>query len=141
MKLAQAGIDLIKEFESCRLTVYLDLRGLATVGWGQRTTLPVGTVITQSEADKLLVAKLDSICADLKSYITAKLTDNQFSALVCLAYNIGDGNFKASTLLNKLNSGDLSGAAGQFERWDMAAGTIVQGLLRRRLAEKALFKS
>ena len=63
----------------------------------------------------------------------------QFDALVCLAYNIGLGNFRTSTLVRKLNAGDIDGAAQQFAVWNKAGGQVMRGLVRRRAAERALF--
>ncbi|KQD16250.1 lysozyme [Acinetobacter baumannii] len=67
------------------------------------------------------------------------LTQNQFDALVSLAYNIGSGAFKGSTLLKLLNKGDYKGAADQFLVWNKAGGKVMKGLVRRREAERALF--
>lgn len=133
------GLAILKEFEGCKLTVYKDLVGYLTVGYGQRTNLPEGTIITQDEADSLLVKALAKVCRAVGSCVKVSLNDNEFSALVCLVYNIGGSAFKDSTLLRLLNSGDKKGASLQFERWGKAGGKEVKGLLRRRLAEKELF--
>lgn len=141
MKLNQAGTDLIKSFESCRLSVYEDIVGLNTVGWGQRTNLPVGTTITQLQADNMLADHLDEICNQIKHCLEVELNDNQFSAVVSLVYNIGIGNFESSTLLKLLNLQQFQAASEEFKRWDLASGRVVDGLLRRRLAERQLFDS
>ena len=71
------------------------------------------------------------------------LNDNQCAALLSLAYNIGIYNFRSSTLVRKLNTGDFIGASNEFVRWNKARVkgklTVIRGLTRRRLAEKALF--
>jgi lysozyme len=139
MKLNQAGIDLVKKFEGCKLEVYKDLRGFATVGYGHRTFLDMRHCISQDEADQLLASDLQKTADALSEMITLDLNDNQFSACVCLAFNIGVNAFKDSTLLKLLNGGGVSPASEQFERWAHAGDIIIQGLLRRRLAEKALF--
>jgi lysozyme len=141
MDINNAGTDLIKSFEACRLTVYKDLVGYPTVGWGSRTTLPVGTAISQDEANSLLDSDIKRISDGVKACIRTVINDNQFSALVCLAYNIGGNAFAHSTLAKLINSGELTAAANEFEKWDKAEGIVVPGLLRRRLAEKALFLS
>lgn len=71
--------------------------------------------------------------------VNVPLTQNQFDALVSLAYNIGPHAFEASTLLKKLNVGDYYAAAEQFLRWDKSKGQILKGLVKRRAAEKKLF--
>lgn len=142
MKLNQSGIDLIKNFESCKLNAYLDIRGIPTIGWGSTgSEVHLGLTWTQEQADSVLQADLDSLVFRLGRLITVDLTDNQFSACCCLAYNIGVGNFKGSTLLRLVNQDRTDEAALEFPKWDHAAGKVVQGLLNRRLAEQTLFNS
>lgn len=141
MKLNQAGLNIIRSFESCRLDCYLDIKGLATIGFGHRTLLPIGTHISQEDADSLLESDLQKFCQGVKELVNIDLNDNQFSALVCLAFNIGLGNFKGSTLLKLVNAGGLKKAAEEILRWDHANGVEIPGLLRRREAERRLFLS
>jgi lysozyme len=75
----------------------------------------------------------------LESLIDVPLTGNQFAALVSLAFNIGAGALRRSTLRQKLNAGDYSGAAREFLRWDKGGGRVLKGLSRRRYAEMTLF--
>ena len=72
--------------------------------------------------------------------VRVKLTENQFGALVSFTYNLGPGNLRSSTLLRKLNAGDYAGAAGEFGKWVKAGGRTLNGLVRRRAAERALFE-
>lgn len=85
---------------------------------------------------------------DLKSFeqtvnntVKVPLNQNQFDALVSLAYNIGTNAFSKSTLVKKLNANDIRGAADQFDVWVNAGGKRMQGLVNRRAREKALFIS
>jgi lysozyme len=71
--------------------------------------------------------------------VKVALTPFQEGALADFVYNLGATNFRASTLLRLLNAGDYAGAAAQFDKWDMAGGRVLSGLLRRRQAETALF--
>jgi len=77
----------------------------------------------------------------VNSSVKAPLNQNQFDALVSLAYNIGSSAFKSSTLVKKLNAGDYKGAADQFNVWVNAGGKRMQGLVSRRDREKLLFLS
>lgn len=137
----QAGIDLIKSFEGCRLTAYRDGGGILTVGYGH--TGPDVTeelTIDQDAANKLLEADIARAVAGVNKLVTYKqVTDNEFSAMVCFAYNVGLGNFKKSTLLLFVNKFNVAGAANEFLRWDKIKGVISPGLERRRQAERALF--
>jgi lysozyme len=100
-----------------------------------------GLVISLGDAQRLLGADVQHASDVVNRLVTLPgFTQEEFDALVDFAFNAGCGAFAESTLLRDLNSGDISGAAAQFEAWDHASGQVVVGLLRRRLAEEALFK-
>ena len=71
--------------------------------------------------------------------VTVPLNQNQFDALVSLTYNIGPSAFSKSTLVKKLNAGDIRGAAEQFDVWVNAGGKRMQGLVNRRAKENEVF--
>lgn len=141
MKLTQAGIDLIKKSEGCRLDAYLDAVGYLTVGYGHRTSsMKVGDRITQHQAEAIFESDIEKFSTGVENLCkTLPLTDNQFSACVSLAYNIGITRFASSTLFKKLKAGDFGAAAREFMKWDLAKGKVLPGLVARRAAEKALF--
>lgn len=139
MTINDAGIKLIKSFEGCRLSVYLDVGGLPTVGWGQRTDLSVGTEITQDEADKMLLDALGEVQRGINQLVKTSPSSNQYSALVAFTYNVGLGNFKQSTLLRCVNNNNWTDASKAFAPWCKVQGKVVDGLVRRRAAESALF--
>lgn len=133
------GLELIKHFEGCKLEVYLDAVGLPTVGWGHMDkSMVVGAKITQEEADKLLEEDLMRFEIGVNDLVTVQLTDNQFSALVCFAFNVGLGALARSTLLKKIN-GQMDGAEQEFLKWTRAGGKVLNGLVRRRQAEMELY--
>lgn len=144
MKLSQRGIDLIKQFEGYSSKAYPDpaTGGVPwTIGYGTTKGVKPGMVITAEQAEKMLrndVAKFESGVSALLKVAT---TQNQFDAMVSLAYNIGLGNFGKSTLLRKHNEKCYSCAANQFPVWNRAAGKVMNGLTRRRNAERALYMS
>lgn len=140
MKLNQAGRDLIKRFEGLKLKSYYDAVGVLTIGYGHTgKDVTVGQQITRVEAERLLNADLDKFVPGVESLLKVVLTDNQFSALVCLAYNIGLGNLKKSTLLKKVNASDFTGAVESWLKWNKAGGKVLKGLTARREAETQLF--
>ncbi|HDU3604603.1 TPA: lysozyme [Klebsiella aerogenes] len=149
MQTSDEGIALIKGFEGCRLTAYPD-PGTGGAPWtiGYGWTLPVdgktvrpGMTIDQATADRLLKTGLVSYENDVLKIVKVKLAQGQFDALVSFAYNIGSRALSTSTLLKKLNAGDIKGAADEFLRWNKAGGKVLNGLTRRREAERALFLS
>lgn len=144
MKLSQRGIDLIKQFEGYSSKAYPDpATGGApwTIGYGTTKGVKPGMVITAEQAEKMLrddVAKFES---GVSSLITAPTTQGQFDAMVSLAYNIGLGNFGKSTLLKKHNARCYTCAADQFRVWNRAAGKVMNGLTKRRAAEREVYMS
>jgi len=72
--------------------------------------------------------------------VEADLNQSQFDALVAWTYNLGPTNLKSSTLLKRLNEGDMDDVPHQIRRWNKAGGQVLDGLIRRREAEALLFK-
>ena len=144
MKLSQRGIDLIKQFEGYSSKAYPDpATGGApwTIGYGTTKGVKPGMVITAEQAEKMLrddVAKFES---GVSALLKVPTTQGQFDAMVSLAYNIGLGNFGKSTLLKKHNAKCYQCAAGQFPVWNRAAGKVMNGLTRRRNAERDVYMS
>lgn len=137
----EAGITLIKSYESCELTAYQDLGGLFTIGWGHTKGVTEGMTCTQQQADDWFTEDVSYIGGLVKNIVPSWLNENQFAACVSLAYNIGTGNLQSSTLLKCLKSNDASGASAQFLVWDKVHGVPDQGILRRRQSEQALFNA
>lgn len=148
MRTNRRGIALIQQFESCRLRAYLCSAGVPTLGWGSTgPDIHLGMTWTQEQADERFEYDLQRFERDVESLLTFEPSSNEFSALVCFAYNAGVSALAQSTLLRKFNTGDIAGAADEFLRWNKAkdkkTGTRVPvaGLTRRREAERDLFLS
>ena len=139
MKLSQAGVELIKRFEGLRLTAYLDAVGIPTIGYGSTEGVPMGQKITESEAEALLRKDLVRFEKAVNDHVKVKISQNQYDAMVSLAFNIGASAFAKSTLVRVLNEGGYAEAADQFLRWDKARGKTLPGLATRRQAERKLF--
>lgn len=140
MKTSKTGLNLIKQFEGCRLTAYRCPAGVWTIGYGHTGGVKEGQKITQVQADAYLATDLGRYEKSVNEYVKVTINQNQFDALVSFTYNCGPGALKGSTLLRKLNAGDYTGAAAEFPRWNKAGGKVLNGLIRRRAAEKALFE-
>jgi lysozyme len=140
----QATIDLLKQFEGCSLEVYhgkADPDNVWTIGFGHTAGVTRDTPpITQEQADNYLKQDLSAACIDVDNAIYAELNDNQYGALVSLVYNCGDAPLHG-TLGKLLNQNNYAGAAQEFLKWCHADGVVVDGLTRRREAEKALFET
>lgn len=139
-------IDLIKQFEGLRLNAYQDSVGVWTVGFG--TTVIDGNPvqanrsITEAEANALLLKDLnEQFLPGVKAAVRTLVTQSMIDALCVFSYNVGLGSLRRSTLLKELNAGRYLDAASRFQDWKYAGGQILQGLVRRREAEKNLFLS
>ncbi|WP_372396895.1 lysozyme [Azospirillum sp. HJ39] len=158
----QAAVDLVKEAEGLRLTAYPDpATGGApwTIGYGHTgPDVRPGLRIAQAQAEELLQADLGEAAAIVDRAVTVELTDNQFGALVSFVFNVGAGRKakgrdagkdgfvtlktgQPSTMLRKLNLGDVAGAAAEFAKWTRGGGKVMAGLVKRRAAEASLFLS
>ncbi|MEQ1069167.1 lysozyme [Acinetobacter lwoffii] len=144
MHISPSGIDLIRNFESLRLNAYDDGVGVWTIGYGT-TKYPNGIRVKKGDTCTLEQAKsymqhdLKKFEQTVNSAVNVPINQNQFDALVSLAYNIGPTAFEESTLVKRLNEGNYNAAANQFNVWVNAGGKRMQGLVNRRAAEKALF--
>lgn len=146
---SQAAIDLIHSFESFRSNSYPDpgsKDGLpVTIGWGSTSDLngrpiKLGTVWTRAQADAKFAQDIEKF-ADGVREVAGPSTQGQIDAMVSFAYNVGLGAFKSSTLLKKHLAGDHAGAMAEFAKWRFNDGKVMNGLVRRREAEAALYAS
>jgi len=147
MKINNAGIQLIKSFEGCLLNAYLDSVQVPTIGYGATfyedgTKVKIGDKVTQERANELLEWHINHFAKPLQKLIKVELNDNQFSALVSFAFNLGVGALSKSTLLKKVNANPNDKTIEQeFMKWVSAGGKKLNGLVRRRTAENKLYFS
>lgn len=134
------GLALIKQFEGLRLQAYRCPADVPTIGYGSTGShVRMGMTITEAEAERLLMEDLERFEKAVADAAPSS-TDNQFSAMISLAFNIGIGAFQKSTVLRKHKAGDHKGAADAFSMWVKAGGRTLPGLVRRRAAESALYR-
>jgi lysozyme len=142
----QAGMDLIKRWEGCKLKAYKDVAGVWTVGYGLTSAagfIEVGpdTTLTQEEADWYLEQAVNKYADGIRSAITAPINENQFAAFVSLAYNVGIAGVRRSSAVRHFNAGQLDKVPRAIRAWNKAGGRVVQGLVNRREAEVKLFQT
>ena len=145
MKISNKGLELIKEFEGFSANAYLCPAKIPTIGYGNTfwedgRKVRIGEQISKSKALELLEFVANKDFADkIFPLIKVQINQNQFDAMVSLAYNIGVGAFSNSTLLKRVNAKDFIGAGNEFLKWDNSGGKPLLGLTRRRQREKELF--
>lgn len=133
MMTSNAGINLIKKFEGCRLAAYKDTVGVWTIGYGHTGGVTPGMKITQADADTFLRKDLTKFEGYVNS-LTITLSQNEFDALVSFTYNCGYGNLKK--LVKGRNKIEIANALLLYNK---AGGKVLAGLTKRRKEEQALF--
>ncbi len=139
MKTSDKGIGLIKRFEGLRLKAYLCPAGKPTIGYGHTKDVKLGDVITEEEAEQLLLEDLIVVENEINKH-NLDINQNQFDALVSFVYNVGVGNFRTSTLLKKIKTDPNDKTiANEFKRWVYSNGKKPPGLVKRREEEAKLY--
>jgi lysozyme len=145
MKASSNCIDIIRKFEGFKAEPYLCPAGVPTIGFGSTRDIDGTEItlqhksITLQEATNLMLATLVTYEEAVTRYVRVDINQNKFDALVDFAYNAGAQNLRNSTLLKKLNMKDYVGASAEFAKWIYGGGHILNGLVKRREAERNLF--
>ena len=163
--ISSRGLAFIKGFESFVPHVYDDklpprkikgqlvyrewqgeaVKGTLTIGYGHTNAakhplkIARGLRITKAQAQEILDVDLDDVEAAVNRLVKVPLTQGQYDALVSITFNMGEGNLRKSSLLAKLNRGDYAGARAAFDLYVRSRGEVMNGLVRRRDGEQALW--
>jgi len=142
-QVSKAAVELIKKFEGYRSKAAQLPDGRWTIGFGHTLTAREGAQVSEQDAEALLLYDLIAVAHAVNEQTFTPLTQNQFDALCCFAFNVGVDNFKRSSVLRRVNEGSLLQAACAMEMWRKAdfegERIVVDALVRRRSAEKTLF--
>lgn len=147
-RIGPAGLELIRSFEDLRLRAYLPTpNDVWTIGYGHTRGVKPGDVCTPEQALQWLREDCAEAETAVRQLVKVPLTQGRFDALVSFVFNVGadiDADTIAeglgdSTLLRKLNAGDYVAAADEFLKWNKQKGKVLNGLVRRRAAERELF--
>lgn len=139
------AVDALGRKEDCRLVAYLCSAGKPTIGWGETEGVSLGMRWTEDQCDARFHQQVVKYAHIVESMLTQSATPNQLGALVMLAYNIGLGALKTSTVLRLHNRGDFAGAARAFSLFNKITDPITKakrvenGLTARRLFEAAMY--
>lgn len=144
MDISSKGLELLMAREGVRTRAYRDSVGVLTIGVGHTSMagapkVRLGMVITLDEAMSILrhdVVKYEDV---VERHVKVRMTQYEFDALVSLCFNIGEGNFRKSSVVRFMNAGDKRTAANRFLAWNKAGGRVLKGLVTRRNSERAQF--
>lgn len=146
MTLSQAGAAFIALFEGFSAKPYLDSVNVPTIGYGT-TVYPDGRKVTLKDApvtkEQALAYLLDHVSKLVSPWINQNipsLAQHEFDAVASLAYNVGTGRLKDSTLrMRILSNAHCEQIQLAFQMWNKAGGKVLAGLSKRRVAEGLLF--
>ncbi len=142
--ITNAGLSLIKRFESFSSAIYCCLAGYPTIGYGHvlKADEHFDGGIDKQQAEILLRRDAQVAERAVLRLINVPLTDGQFSALVSFTFNLGAGALQRSTLRRKVNRQEHDEVPAEFVKWVYAGGRKLPGLVkRRRLEAKIYFNS
>lgn len=139
MKISRFGIEFIKMHEGLRLKSYKCEAGINTIGFGHIHNVLDNQCISLEDAERFLTNDLAPVETMLNKEVNISLRQNHYDALCSMVFNCGVDAIKESTLLRKLNDGDIGGAALEILRWNHAGGKVSDGLTKRRHDEYMLF--
>lgn len=137
MKTSEKGIALIKKYEGCMLNAYKCPSGVWTIGYGHTQGVKQGDKITKNKAESLLKSDLKSYESKVMKYDTVyHFNQNQFDALVSFCFNVGN----IDTLTRK-GTRTIKEIVDSILLYNKGGGTVLDGLVKRRKEEQALFLS
>lgn len=132
------AVGTVSHFEGRENTAYRDPVGIVTICDGHTSTAKLGQTLSDEECDDLLAGDLGDAFDVVDEHAEVDLPPTRRAALASFVYNVGEGAFRGSTLLRKLNAGDVVGACNELSRWVNAGGRELPGLVRRRDVERWL---
>lgn len=133
-----AAIAVVGAFEGYSATAYPDIIGVPTICYGETKGVHLGDKATRAQCDEKLSSRLVEFNEGVSSCINVDLPDSRRVAFVSLAYNIGTAAFCKSTVVRKINAGDVAGSCDAILMWNKAGGSVRNGLTQRRKKEREM---
>ncbi|MCT8469460.1 lysozyme [Chromohalobacter canadensis] len=129
---------VVSQFEGYRSEAYRDPVGIPTICYGHTGDVAMGQTLSQAECKELLAEDLGTAFDAVDRHVDIDLSPARRAALASFVYNVGEGKFARSTLLERLNAGKMRAACDELNRWVYAGGRKLAGLVKRRAAERKL---
>lgn len=139
LTLSASGLVGIAQLEGYTEAAVIPVPGdVPTIGFGTTAGVKLGDRITPPKALARALVDVQQFEGALRQCVRVPLHQHEYDAMVSFSYNVGSSAFCGSTLVRKLNAGDYVGACDELPRWVYAGGRQVQGLVKRRAAERAM---
>lgn len=141
MEISEKGLEFIAKWEGFSGSVYKDVAGFPTIGFGHliRKGEDFSGGISRENALVLLRKDVEKAERSLRSMVRVELAQNQFDVLVSFIFNLGGGAFQRSTLRRVVNRREFVEVPRELNRWVYAGGRRVKGLVNRRREEGIIF--
>src|SRR5688572_4393670 len=145
MNLSEEGMKFLKEKEGIRNRVYDDGAGFPTVGVGHKLIgqeleqYKLGSFVPDCQVDAWLRQDVEFAVRCVNDWVVVSLSQTGFDMLVSFVFNVGCEAFKKSTLLRRLNRGEVKEASEEFKRWVFSNKKRMAGLVARRAEESHKF--
>lgn len=137
----EEAYDLVRDAEGLGLTAYPDSGGVVTIGFGHTgPDVKEGATITEETAERLFRQDMAAAARSVRQMVAVPLNPNQLGALTSWTFNLGAGTFRKSTLRKLVNAGDFDAASDEFLKWVWCGRARLPGLVKRREAERDLFR-
>jgi lysozyme len=141
-RISPQGLRLLKGFEIFSPVVYPCPAGYPTIGWGH--VLRKGELfldgIDEERGTAILLSDISGAMVSLCGLVRAPLNQAQVDSLISFIFNVGGAAFQRSTLRQNINRQDYDQAPAEFQRWIWAGGRRLNGLIKRRRIEAAIFE-
>lgn len=143
------ALDIAKPFEGLSLSPYYDPVGYPTIGYGHLLSkkkwsdLSNWSAISKEDAEHILMQDMAlalNQALSVSPVLAKPINTKRLAAIADFVFNLGIGNYNASTLKRKVDREDWDGAVEQIMRWDKAGGKVLRGLTLRRKAESVLLR-
>lgn len=139
--IAALAVALIGGFEGLRTSAYIPIPGdVPTICFGETRGVKIGDKKTVAECKAMLANRLAEFETGMRRCIKNPdaIPDKPYVVFLSLSYNVGTGAFCNSTLVRKLNAGDIRGACNELPKWNRAGGIVWKGLVNRRASERKM---
>lgn len=135
---AAIAAALFLPFENVTLHAYLDPPHVATVCAGHTKGVTINTVANPKECAAFLGTDVNYAKSAVENLVTVPMSQETEAAFISFVFNAGQGNFARSSMLRLMNSGDTIAACNELTKWIYSDGKKLNGLIKRREAEKKL---
>ena len=133
-------VGCVAGFEGLRTVAYRDASPaeIWTVCYGETKGITKDSRYTPEQCKEMLGARIEEFGRGVDACVKAELPPERKAAFTSTAYNIGIGAFCKSSIVRKINAGDVRGACDELLRWVKAGGITLPGLVKRREQERQL---